>query len=316
MLGIHLTDAPPFETVYLSGPDPRPVRREDVEDEGQHGRPAGDDRRARRRRAPVRARPRRRRPGKTSGSARRRSRTPATSPTSCGTRRATCIGARPASIAGGRRAAPARRRPTWARPTAGCCRASRPRRPRSTRRWRTSTSARSRACCTTRSGTSTATGASSWPRCASPTTSLPAAEREATWWTLVEALDAYLRLLHPVMPFITETLWDAIPHRATDPGLLIVARWPGVGERDTRCGGAGRGARSTSSGRSATPAPTRSSSPAPGCRSTCTWSPTSGMRSRRSGRPWSGSPARVRSAATSPARTSTGRPARPAAGWP
>jgi valyl-tRNA synthetase len=59
-------------------------------------------------------------------------------------------------------------------------------------------------------------------------------EREATWWTLVEALDAYLRLLHPVMPFVTEALWPAIPHRASDPELLIVARWPGVGERDIR----------------------------------------------------------------------------------
>ena len=61
---------------------------------------------------------------------------------------------------------------------------------------------------------------------------LPDAEREATWWALVEALDAYLRLLHPVMPFITERLWQALPHRASDPGLLIVARWPGVGARD------------------------------------------------------------------------------------
>jgi valyl-tRNA synthetase len=57
-------------------------------------------------------------------------------------------------------------------------------------------------------------------------------QREATWWTLVEALDAYLRLLHPVMPFVTEALWAALPHRASDPSLLIVARWPGVGERD------------------------------------------------------------------------------------
>ena len=56
--------------------------------------------------------------------------------------------------------------------------------------------------------------------------------REATWWTLVEALDTYLRLLHPVMPFVTEALWASIPHRASDPDLLIVARWPGVGERD------------------------------------------------------------------------------------
>ncbi len=58
------------------------------------------------------------------------------------------------------------------------------------------------------------------------------AEREATWWALVAALDTYLRLLHPVMPFITEQLWGSLPHRATDPDLLIVARWPGVGERD------------------------------------------------------------------------------------
>ncbi len=56
--------------------------------------------------------------------------------------------------------------------------------------------------------------------------------REATWWTLVEVLDTYLRVLHPVMPFVTEALWAAIPHRETDPDLLIVARWPGVGERD------------------------------------------------------------------------------------
>ncbi len=58
------------------------------------------------------------------------------------------------------------------------------------------------------------------------------AEREATWWALVEALDTYLRLLHPVMPFVTERLWQALPHRASDPELLVVARWPGVGERD------------------------------------------------------------------------------------
>jgi valyl-tRNA synthetase len=61
---------------------------------------------------------------------------------------------------------------------------------------------------------------------------LGADEREATWWTLVDVLDTYLRLLHPVMPFVTEALWGALAHRAGDPDLLIVARWPGVGERD------------------------------------------------------------------------------------
>ena len=63
-------------------------------------------------------------------------------------------------------------------------------------------------------------------------TSLPEAAREATWWTLVEALDAYLRLLHPVMPFVTEELWGVLPHVEDDPDLLIVANWPVAGERD------------------------------------------------------------------------------------
>src|ERR1035437_3809212 len=56
--------------------------------------------------------------------------------------------------------------------------------------------------------------------------SLPQAEREATWWTLVDALDTYLRLLHPIMPFITEAIWHRLPHTADDPALLIVADWP------------------------------------------------------------------------------------------
>ena len=56
---------------------------------------------------------------------------------------------------------------------------------------------------------------------------LPSAVREATWWTLVEALDVYLRLLHPFMPFVTEAIWAATPHGPDDPELLIVAGWPG-----------------------------------------------------------------------------------------
>jgi valyl-tRNA synthetase len=63
-------------------------------------------------------------------------------------------------------------------------------------------------------------------------TSLPDAAREATWWTLVEALDTYLRLLHPVMPFVTEALWAALPHAPGDPELLVVAAWPQAGGRD------------------------------------------------------------------------------------
>jgi valyl-tRNA synthetase len=62
--------------------------------------------------------------------------------------------------------------------------------------------------------------------------SVSAAERAATWWTLVDALDTYLRLLHPVMPFVTEAIWDALPHRPGEPALLIVAAWPPAAGRD------------------------------------------------------------------------------------
>ena len=55
---------------------------------------------------------------------------------------------------------------------------------------------------------------------------LAAAEREATWWSLVDALDTYLRLLHPIMPFITEAIWRRLPHAVADPDQLIVADWP------------------------------------------------------------------------------------------
>lgn len=52
------------------------------------------------------------------------------------------------------------------------------------------------------------------------------ASRRAAQATLAEALDTALRLLHPVMPFITETVWQKLP-RAADAGeALIVARWP------------------------------------------------------------------------------------------
>lgn len=49
-----------------------------------------------------------------------------------------------------------------------------------------------------------------------------AAKRE-TRQTLVFTLERALRLLHPVMPFITEELWQALPHAGD---LLIGAPWP------------------------------------------------------------------------------------------
>jgi valyl-tRNA synthetase len=42
---------------------------------------------------------------------------------------------------------------------------------------------------------------------------------------LAHCLDTALRLLHPVVPFITEALWQKLPGRGNDE-LLITARWP------------------------------------------------------------------------------------------
>jgi valyl-tRNA synthetase len=55
-----------------------------------------------------------------------------------------------------------------------------------------------------------------------------ARSRAAAQATLVAALDAVLRLLHPVMPFVTESLWRKLPaRRGRDrEASLIVAAWP------------------------------------------------------------------------------------------
>ncbi|HEY7894145.1 MAG TPA: valine--tRNA ligase [Gemmatimonadaceae bacterium] len=50
---------------------------------------------------------------------------------------------------------------------------------------------------------------------------------------LVHAFDAALRLLHPVVPFITETLWQAIAPRAADE-FLARAAWPAQRAADAR----------------------------------------------------------------------------------
>jgi len=50
--------------------------------------------------------------------------------------------------------------------------------------------------------------------------------RAATWQVLAWVLDRYLRMLHPVMPHITEEIWDQLPHRPDDGDMLITAAWP------------------------------------------------------------------------------------------
>jgi valyl-tRNA synthetase len=50
-----------------------------------------------------------------------------------------------------------------------------------------------------------------------------AAERQRVQHTLVTVLEATLRLLHPFMPFITEELWQRLPH---DGESIMVAAYP------------------------------------------------------------------------------------------
>jgi len=49
------------------------------------------------------------------------------------------------------------------------------------------------------------------------------ADRRAARWVAWRVLDGTLRLLHPFMPFVTEEIWQALPH---DGDLLATASWP------------------------------------------------------------------------------------------
>ena len=62
------------------------------------------------------------------------------------------------------------------------------------------------------------------------------ADRARIWRTAAEVLADMLRLLHPIVPFVTEEIWSALRdvdgEIAPDEPLLIGARWPGPGARD------------------------------------------------------------------------------------
>lgn len=52
-----------------------------------------------------------------------------------------------------------------------------------------------------------------------------AASRRMAQWTLAYVLEGTLRLLHPFMPFITEEIWQSVPHEGES---IMVAPWPEV----------------------------------------------------------------------------------------
>lgn len=61
----------------------------------------------------------------------------------------------------------------------------------------------------------------------------PLAEKNATQWTLLTVLETLLRLIHPLMPFITETLWKPVCDRLGVTGdTIMLASYPTVNVSD------------------------------------------------------------------------------------
>lgn len=54
----------------------------------------------------------------------------------------------------------------------------------------------------------------------------PGADRDVARAVLVHAFDGAMRLLHPIVPFITEALWQRLPKVHETSSLLCTAAWP------------------------------------------------------------------------------------------
>lgn len=53
-----------------------------------------------------------------------------------------------------------------------------------------------------------------------------AQEKYARQYVLKECLVTSLKMLHPFMPFVTETIWQNIPEAVKDHKILMVSKWP------------------------------------------------------------------------------------------
>lgn len=50
--------------------------------------------------------------------------------------------------------------------------------------------------------------------------------RLAGQWTLYYALEAYLKLLHPFIPFVTEAIWQKMPKHQEEAESIMYSKWP------------------------------------------------------------------------------------------
>ncbi len=206
----------PFENVFLHGLIRDEFGRKMSKSARQRHRPAGLGREVRRRRAAVHPGPRReprRRPvhrrGPRSRLAKLRHQAVQRDPVRVDERRRTGSVARSGANS-----------PT---PTGGSSAGWKRFAPRWIRRSTATSSAGHANRSTTSPGTSSATGTWSWPRCSSPD------GVEHTTAVLAAVLDSLLKLLHPVMPFVTEVLWKTL----TGGESLVIADWPRA-VRDSR----------------------------------------------------------------------------------
>ncbi|MBZ5716071.1 valine--tRNA ligase [Nannocystis pusilla] len=60
----------------------------------------------------------------------------------------------------------------------------------------------------------------------------PPADRRATQGTLATVFDLVMRVLHPIVPFITEEIWQRLPRPAGAPASLMLAPFPRPRVRD------------------------------------------------------------------------------------
>lgn len=51
-------------------------------------------------------------------------------------------------------------------------------------------------------------------------------DSSATQWTLWKSLKTYVELMHPFVPFITESVWQELPKGKEEPVTIMYANWP------------------------------------------------------------------------------------------